>query len=203
VTLHVLAGDPSLTSFGAATITNTSRVDTYRRGTDPLPCRQGHLPCRDKPKHLPDLLDVHARVRSQARWFCDLVTAATVLVVLEGPAYGALHGQPDERAGLRWLILNWVIRREIPVALIPPSTVKGYLTGRGNASKDDMRRAVAALYPRQGLSRVSHDEADAVGCALAGADFLGWDGPWLDGRRGSAVLSKIQWPDRDTIREAL
>lgn len=198
MTDHVLAGDPSLTSFGAATINADQRVTTWVRGTDPVPCHEGHHQCPDR--HPPDLLDVHARVRGQARWFCDLVTTSTRLVVLEGPAHGAQHGQPDERAGMRWLVLNWLIRHEVPVGILNPTTVKGYATGKGNASKADVQRAVALCYPGQGLARVTKDEADAVACAMAGADWIGFPGPWLEGRRGAGWLLKAQWPERDTVR---
>lgn len=194
---HVLGVDFSLTSTGAAAIDDTGRVDHWVYKTDPPPCREGHHQCKEG--HPPDLLDVHGRIRSIAVWFCGLVKVTTKLVVIEGPANGIHLGQPDERAGLRWLVINKLILNEVPVGILNPSTLKAYVTGRGNASKDDMRKAVAKLYPAQGLARITDDEADAVGLAMAGADFLSWPGPWLEGRRGTGWLLKAQWPDRDTV----
>ncbi|TAK32279.1 MAG: hypothetical protein EPO40_02850 [Myxococcaceae bacterium] len=194
----VLGGDLSLTSTGAAQITDTGHVSTWVKTTDPLPCHQGHRPCPDK--HHPDLIEVHHRIRSIALWFTGLVTVNTRLVVLEGPAHGAQNGQPDERSGLRWLILDRLLRAEVPVAVLNPTTVKGYIAGNGHAAKADVKRAVAACWPGFGLGGKTDDECDAVACATAGTDWIGWPGPYLDGRRGAGWLKKAQWPEREAVR---
>jgi hypothetical protein len=79
--------------------------------------------------------------------------------------------------------------------VVSPSTLKGYLTGKGNADKVTVQKAVAAAWPGNGLDRVTNHEAEAVGLAGAGADHLGWAGPWLAGRRGTGWLRKAWWPD--------
>lgn len=190
MTPHVLAGDLSLTATGAATITDTQRVDTWLKTTDAIRVPDGGQP---------PLVDVDARLSEIARWFVGLITTGTRLVVLEGPAYAAKWGQPHERAGLFWRVVRGCHAREIPVAVLTPTELKGYVCGKGNASKEDVRRAVAACYPGQGLARISDDQADAVGLAMAGCDWLGWDGPWLDGRRGTGWLRKARWPERDAV----
>lgn len=195
----VLGGDLSLTSTGAAQITDTGHVTTWVRTTDSLPCHLGHKPCPEK--HHKDLVEVHDRIRSIFLWFTGLVTVNTKLVVLEGPLPGAATlGQPDERAALRWLIIDRLIRAEVPVAVLNPTTVKGYIAGNGHAVKADVKRAVAACWPGFGLAHITDDEADAVALATAGCDWIGWPGPWLDGRRGAGWLKKAQWPEREAVR---
>jgi hypothetical protein len=193
VSPHVLAFDLSLANAGAATLTDTGRVDTWLKQTDPIRW-DGDGP--------PPLQLVCDRLTEVVRWALDLTTTGTRLVVLEGPAFAAQHGQPDERSGLRWRLIRGLHARGLPVGELSPKTMKGYIVGKGNASKTQVQRAVAALYPGQGLDRISGDEADAVGLAIAGADWLGWDGPYLEGRRGTGWLRKARWPTMPDPREA-
>lgn len=195
MTAHVLGLDLGIAHAGAAQIHRDGRVYCQRWSSDPLPCHEGHRPCSDR--HPPVLAALDARMTDVVRWAVARATVHTVLAVVEGPAMAAAtgRGQADERAGIRWRVVHALHGHGIPVAVLPPSTVKGYIAGKGNAPKDDVRRAVAAAWPGHGLDRVSWDEADAVALATAGADHCGWDGPWLDGRRGAGWLRKAQWPD--------
>jgi len=187
VTDHVLGLDLGLAKAGAATLTADGRIQTWLKTTP----RLGETATLDA---------VADRIGTMAGWAVDLTTTGTILAVVEGPAHAAQHGQPHERAAIWWLVVRALLRREIPVAVLAPTTVKGYIAGKGNASKDDVRRAVALAWPGQGLARVSADEADAVAMCTAAGDWLGWDGPWLDGRRGVDWLKKAQWPERDEVR---
>lgn len=183
---HVLGLDLGLANAGAAQIHHDGRVYTQRLSTDSLPDDA-------------TLVDVAARLRHVARWAVQRATVHTALVVIEGPAHAAQHGQPHERAGIWWRVVDSLVRQEVPVAVLPPTTVKGYIAGKGNAPKDVVQRAVAAAWPGHGLDRVSPDEADAVALATAGVDWLGWPGPWLEGRRGAPWLKKARWPERDAV----
>jgi crossover junction endodeoxyribonuclease RuvC len=188
VTANVLGLDLGLAHAGAATYHLDGRIGTWRYDTGPLP---DHAP----------ITQVAARIRSVARWAVGRATTGTVLVVVEGPAHAATYGQPHERAGVWWRTVDALCRAEVPVAVLPPTTVKKYLTGKGNAPKALMRSTVAALFPARGLDRISADEADGVALATCGADWLGWPGPYLEGRRGAGWLrTSAQWPDRATIR---
>ncbi|GJF06572.1 hypothetical protein [Pseudonocardia sp. D17] len=187
MTDHVLALDLGLAKAGAATLTADGRIDTWLKTTPALgPTATLHA--------------VADRIGVMAGWAVGLATTGTILAVVEGPAHAAQHGQPHERAGVWWAVVRRLLHHEIPVAVLAPKTVKGYIAGKGNASKDDVRRAVAAAWPGQGLGRISADEADAVAMCTCAADWLGWDGPWLDGRRGVDWLRKAAWPDRASVR---
>lgn len=186
MTAHVLGLDLGLAAAGAATITTDGRVTTYVKTTPALP--DGAT-----------LIDVDARISVVARWAVGLATTGTKLVVIEGPSHGSQHGQPHERAGCWWRVVRGLLARELPVAVLSPSTVKGYLAGKGNADKELMKSAVDAAWPGRGLRRKTSHECDAVALATAGCDWLGFDGPWLEGRRGTGWLLKAQWPEREAV----
>jgi len=184
---HVLGLDLALANTGAATLTADGRITTWLKQT----------PALAKTASIDAVAD---RIGTMAAWAVDLTTTGTILAVVEGPAHAAVHGMPHERAGCWWLVVRALLRREIPVAVLPPTTVKAYIAGKGNATKDDVKRAVALAWPGQGLGRISADEADAVAMCTCAADWLGWEGPYLDGRRGVDWLRKAQWPDRENVR---
>ncbi len=193
---HVLGLDLSLSSTGAAAIDDTGRVDSWVKETDPLPCHLGHRPCPDR--HGPAVTDVDARLSEIARWCVARMRVTTKLVVIEGPALHAQHGQPHERAGLYWRVVRGCCSHEIPVAVVSPGRMKWFVTGSGRADKRLVRSTVARLYPGRGLDDVEYDRADAVGLAAMGVCWLGWDGPWFDAR-SLAIATGAQWPDRDTV----
>ncbi|MFY7069611.1 hypothetical protein ACOQFV_27450 [Nocardiopsis changdeensis] len=89
------------------------------------------------------------------------------LAVLEGPAYGrATQAGHDEMAALRWMVRDDLDRLGVPVAIIPPSTLKLWATGRGNADKVSMTKAMSARFPDVEIT--SSDEADALALADMG-----------------------------------
>lgn len=55
---------------------------------------------------------------------------------------------------------------------VPPNVLKKFITGRGNAKKDEI---MLAVYKRFGIECSSNDEADAIGLAFFGAARLGCD----------------------------
>lgn len=174
----VLGLDLSLAHTGAASLTDRGTVATWLLETAPAS----------------GVLDVDARLSRIARWVMGRVTTGTVLAVIEAPSYGSQHGQQHERAGLHWRVIRGLVAREIPIAVCPPTTLKKWATGSGRASKPDMRDAVARLWPGRGLARVSEHEIDALALAGLGAQWLGWEGPWLG--PSPTALATVQWPER-------
>jgi crossover junction endodeoxyribonuclease RuvC len=59
---------------------------------------------------------------------------------------------------------------KIPYDGYAPGTCKKAMTGRGNSSKEAVRREVCVRY---GIDEISEDEADACAAALAAANDLG------------------------------
>lgn len=130
-------------------------------------------------------------------WLLNKVSehcVATQLVAVEGPSYGSgttgrQSGQ-HERAGLWWMVRHELWRWGIPVAVIPPATVKQFATGKGSADKDAMVLATARRFPD---FEGDNNAADALWLAAMGADHLG--APLVDMPQANrAALGKVVWP---------
>ncbi|HZM83805.1 MAG TPA: hypothetical protein VFC19_49435 [Candidatus Limnocylindrales bacterium] len=113
------------------------------------------------------------------------------LVVIEGPSYGSTGGGAHERAGLWWLVVERLDRDGVPVAIIPPATLKKFATGSGKADKDAVLLATARRFPS---FSGDNNAADALWLAAAGAEHLGHPLVQLP-RDQTAVLMKVNWPN--------
>ncbi|QXT62730.1 hypothetical protein [Tessaracoccus palaemonis] len=116
------------------------------------------------------------------------------LVVVEQPAYAAVTGHHHDRSGLWWLVIDYLsYDNSIPVAEVAPGTLKKFVSGRGNAGKDEMLLAAAHRFAR--LATLStNDEADALGLALMGAEQLGVGLVDLPAKHREA-LKAVRWPE--------
>ena len=186
MTDHVIGIDLALRNVGVARIDRAGQVRTWVRHTDATDSDH----------------DTAARIQANARWCMGLLTVDTCLVVIEGPSYASEHGQAHERGGQWWAVRRGLAVRQrpdgrpLPVGRVAPSTLKARVAGHGQASKKDMRRAVAKLYPGQGLDRVSFDEADAVGLALLGVIRLRWpDQPYIGAHAPDSAGTWEHLPD--------
>lgn len=113
------------------------------------------------------------------------------LVVVEGLAVASQTGQHLTRAGMWHLVMEAVDDARIPWAEVPPTTLKKYATGKGNAGKDEVLAAVIRRFP--GIEVRGNDEADALVLAAMGADSLG--APMVEMPAAHrAALSKVLWP---------
>lgn len=117
------------------------------------------------------------------------------LVVIEGPAYGSQgNGERQkghhERAGLWWLVAQALWDESIPYAVVPPSVLKSYVTGKGNANKDAMMLATARRFDS---FSGDNNAADALWLAAAGAEHFGHPLVQLPQAQRDA-LAKVQWP---------
>ena len=124
---------------------------------------------------------------------------AADLVVLEGASYGhAGLGGHEELSGLRVMVQHWLWRREIPYAIVPPSTLKLYFTGHGAASKATMRAAAEERFGRTFDGPGAADECDAFALAAIGSEWLGRPLAEVPERQRGA-LAGVQWPDREAV----
>ncbi len=88
------------------------------------------------------------------------------LVSMEGLSFGSNDPSAQERSALHWIIrLNMHIRK-IPYIVIPPSTLKKFTCGAGNAKKEMMIREV---YRQWKIEAANNNEADAAALAYLGA----------------------------------
>ena len=93
------------------------------------------------------------------------------LVCVEGPSYGSTTGHQHDRAGLWWLTIGRATGTGLHVVEVPPTVVKTYATGKGNAKKDEVLAAVVRRYPSVDVT--GNDEADALVLAAIGCRLLG------------------------------
>lgn len=172
--LKVVGLDLSLTSTGLA----------YRAGD-----QTGTE--RIAPRGLDGLSRIRA-IAGQVVLACD----GADLVVLEGPAYGSARGKQQghhERAGLWWMVLDALQRRDLEVAIVPPNLRAKYATGKGNASKAAVIREITRRFAWFGGEE---DEADAVALMAMGCDHLGAPlAPMPVLHR--AALEGVSWPVRE------
>jgi Holliday junction resolvasome RuvABC endonuclease subunit len=168
----VVALDVSLTCTGVAGAGWTDRIRTKLRGDERLAYLETEI--------------------------ASFIRAAD-MVAMEGPSYG--HSGPrfhEDLAGLRVLVRRYCHRHDIPYALVPPSNLKLYVTGRGNAAKGEVRSAIADRYDvhTEGVGR--YDMADAYGALAAASDWLGQPLASVpDKNRGA--LAGCQWPEREAV----
>lgn len=136
----------------------------------------------------------HQRMEFVVREVVDLIRDADY-VGIEGLAFSAPSAVRDEIDGMHWQVRHTVWRRQIPYAILPPTAVKSYTAGDGNAGKLDMVRAMRQAFPQMRLSD-SDDEADALAIAAMVCRFKG---QVIDAHvtRWPHSLDGCQWADQD------
>jgi crossover junction endodeoxyribonuclease RuvC len=80
----------------------------------------------------------------------------------------------------------------VPVAMVPPSTLKVYATGSGAADKDAMLKAARGMWPDVDIE--DDNSADALLLAAMGARYLGHPCDDVPAERW-ASLDGAEWPD--------
>lgn len=114
------------------------------------------------------------------------------LVVVEDLALTRSTGQHLTRAGLWHLVMNEIDNESIPYAIVSPTSLKKYVTGRGNASKDEVLAAAIRRWPDAAIN--GNDEADAYALRAMGLDHLGH--PVADvPKTHREALAKVAWPE--------
>ena len=162
--------DLSLTSSGIAAISLddptamfTERVRSRGKKTDTLT------------DHLNRLDRTSARIS-------ELVAACDPAVVVVETAYFSTENDSSahRRAGLWWAVVG-SIERSVPIIDVAPAQLKKWLTGRGDATKDQMVGTVVNKWGRDVFAGEHNDDrADALAAASLGACILGVAVPHLD-----------------------
>jgi Holliday junction resolvasome RuvABC endonuclease subunit len=113
------------------------------------------------------------------------------LVVVEGPSLGSRDGHIWDRAGLWWTVAHRLTHAGIPIVEIPPTVLKKFATGKGNAVKTAVAAAITRLWPT--VEPRNDNEFDALALATMGAQHLGIDVPTR--AHHADTLTKITWPE--------
>lgn len=115
------------------------------------------------------------------------------LVVFEGLSYGSNDPSAQERAGLAYLLRHALYTRGVPYLLVPPTTLKKFVTGKGNAEKSLM---LLEVYKRFGVSAANDNEADAVGLYYIGMAYAGQREPTTDAQREVLATLRGETPKK-------
>jgi len=178
----VLGLDLSLTCTGVAGNGWTDTIEPVKRGA-------AHRDRKNKTRdaQLRTAYN-HERLSAIHRTLRTLLPAD--LVVMEGLAFDA-HDTDRQQAGLSWNVRHFLWSHDVPYAVVPPSTLKQFVTGTGAADKALMSELIADWFP---WFDGGHDEADAAGLMAMGYAHLGLPlGPMLDHQR--TALDAVTWPE--------
>lgn len=118
------------------------------------------------------------------------LNADVELAVIEGLAFDA-HDTDRQNAGLSWMVRHLLWGRNIPYALVPPATLKQFVTGNGSADKPRMKSTIGDWF---GWFNGDDNAADATGLMAMGRAHLGVPfSPLGDVQR--VALGKVVWPE--------
>jgi Holliday junction resolvasome RuvABC endonuclease subunit len=84
-------------------------------------------------------------------------------VAIEGYSMGSRKGQIFNIAELGGLVKCMLYEEKYDFSIIPPKSLKSYITGNGNAEKEEMQHAILKKYF---LTFEDNNEADAFGLAV-------------------------------------
>ena len=159
--LRLVALDLSLTATGIA-------VTHDQVGEPRLACRT--ITPRKRPTRT--AID-HERLHETFGAIAAAVQCKPDLVIVEWLPQFTGHGDAALRlAELHGAIKHWLFSQKLTYVDVRPVHLKQYATGKGNATKQDVREAVTARYGRL-LHIHTEDEADAVALLMAGLDAYG------------------------------
>jgi Holliday junction resolvasome RuvABC endonuclease subunit len=147
------------------------------------------------------------RVRKQVFDLMKLLDPAGKLdmAVIEGPIYGGTFtGSYFDRAGLFHGVYGALDSRNVPIAVIPPTTGHIFTTGKGSLPKDPrafkplILESVQKLLPDRTIA--NDDQADALGLAWMGAMSLGIKMPFRAQRWQYEAVHTAVWPHGKPVR---
>jgi len=147
---NVLGVDPSLTATGVAwNIGNETHTDTISSKFKGGPQR---------------MVDLRRQLQKV------IGTAYPDLIVIEAPAFASKGRSVKEIGGIWWQYRVFMYDNGNRVLEVPPSMLKKYATGRGNAKKIDV---VQAAWKRLGYEGTNDNVADALWLHQIGLRILG------------------------------
>lgn len=121
----------------------------------------------------------------------ELVFPSADLVALEDYSFASRDAHAHELGELGGVIRLRLHELEVPWIAIPPSSLKKYSTGRGNAKKDEVLVAAVRRLPD---FDGDHNQADAAWLRAMALDGLGHPIVSMP-QEHRVALAKIQWPE--------
>lgn len=121
-------------------------------------------PVGDKPlQELERLIEIVDRIEEKV--------SKPNLVVIENLAFMARNTTAlTQLSGLNYFVRYMLFKKSIPFALVAPTTLKKFVTNKGNADKN---MVMMEVYKQYGYSALDDNEADAYALAALGMAVLG------------------------------
>lgn len=139
-------------------------------------------PCGDTPS---DELRRLQGIISKIEGFLDEHEGVSIAAI-EGLAYSARNTTAlVQLAGLNYLTRDMLHRRGITFVIVQPSSLKKYITGKGNAQKDHI---MLEIYKNFGITILDNNQSDAYALAHCAAAFSGEE------------LHKLTAPQKDVVK---
>lgn len=166
--------DLSITSTGLARIYPDGRFITDAIGARPSGSTTADQALR--------LSDLSLRI---SQWLRDDDS-----VLVEGMAFAAGKSYARDIAGLWWMVVSRLVRRDIRVSVAPPTVLKKWATGKGNAGKELVALHIGRLYPTADVT--GSDELDALALAHMAACRAGYDVP-TRAHHNEQIWRSVEW----------
>jgi crossover junction endodeoxyribonuclease RuvC len=118
----------------------------------------------------------------------------THTVASKGKRSDSLDGRASRLEAIQGHVLHYAMDADlvvVPVAVAPPTVVKKWAAGKGNADKAAVAVGVSRLWPA--VEARNDNEWDALALMTMGAQWLGWDVPSRAHHAG--CLTKVAWPE--------
>jgi crossover junction endodeoxyribonuclease RuvC len=104
-----------------------------------------------------------------ARILAQVEEQSPELVVIEDYAVGRFAGAAIVSISIGSVVRFLFWQNDIPFMVVSPTSLKRFVTGAGNAKKENM---ILEVYKRYGHTSATNDEADAIGLAMMGQAVL-------------------------------
>lgn len=156
------------------------------------------VPTKPHPKG--DLWGLWQRMDTIRAKVCAAVEGST-LVVMEGPSFASVGSASKDLMGLWWLVYDQLVQDRHFVLVIPPSSLKKWATGKGNAGKPQVAIGIDRAFPQDtfglDLTGCDDNELDAVGLAGMGAQGLNLPVPFEVTKYRREALAGLRLPEEE------
>jgi crossover junction endodeoxyribonuclease RuvC len=185
---RVAGVDLSLSKTGVALLDHETRWDL----------NTSTIPTKPHPKG--DLWALWQRMDTIRAAVCTAVHGSS-LVVIEGPSFASVGSASKDLMGLWWLVYDGLVDQRHFIVVVPPSSLKKWATGKGNAGKPQVAIGVDRTFPQAvfgaDLSKCDDNELDAVGLAGMGAQALNLPVPFEVTKYRQEALSGLRLPEKE------
>jgi crossover junction endodeoxyribonuclease RuvC len=185
--IRIVALDLSLAKTGVATL-------TYTNGTWDL----DHYRVQTSPHGKGNTRGLRERMR-EIRSSCGIAAEHADLVLMEGPSFASVGSSSKDIMGLWWLVYDRLCDDVQSPVVVPPSTLKKWACGKGNAGKTQVAMGVFRTFDSKtfGVDFSNADDNEVDACALAGlgAQLYGLPVPFELPKYRTDVVSGLRLPE--------